>query len=120
LTAWRKGELTLISSATLIDELNRVLHYPHIQKLYKLKKKDIENLIWEVENKTIITPENINLEVVKNDPSDNRILEAAVEGEADYIISGDTKHLLPLQEYQGIKIITPAEFIDILGRHNAK
>jgi len=46
---------------------------------------------------------------VIDDESDNRVLEAAVEGAADYIVSGDD-HLLRLGSFQGIPVMPPAEF----------
>ena len=53
------------------------------------------------------------LAIIADDP-DNRILECAVAGQADFIISGD-HHLLDLKSYQGIKIVTPARFLEIIG-----
>jgi putative PIN family toxin of toxin-antitoxin system len=50
----------------------------------------------------------VRLAVIADDP-DNRILECSLEGQADYIISGD-KHLLNLKNYQGITIVTPGDF----------
>ncbi len=52
----------------------------------------------------------VKLDVIKADPKDNIILECAVAGNADYIVSGD-KHLLDLKEFSGIKILKPAEFL---------
>lgn len=52
---------------------------------------------------------NRRLEVVGEDPSDDRVLECAVEVDADYIVSGD-KHLLRLGEYLNIKIIGSVAF----------
>ncbi|MFH1787758.1 MAG: putative toxin-antitoxin system toxin component, PIN family [Candidatus Altiarchaeota archaeon] len=48
------------------------------------------------------------------DPSDNRFLEAAVAGNADYVITND-HHLLDLKEYEGIKIIRPGTFTRMLA-----
>ena len=45
------------------------------------------------------------------DPDDEKILEAALAGEADCIVSGDKKHLLALNAYEGIPILSPAEFL---------
>jgi predicted nucleic acid-binding protein len=52
------------------------------------------------------------LTVIADDP-DNRILECALKAQADLIISGD-KHLLNLRNYQGIKMVTPGEFLESL------
>lgn len=46
-----------------------------------------------------------------SDPDDNRILECAVAGQADYIVSGD-HHLLDMQEFAGISILRINEFMD--------
>ena len=61
----------------------------------------------------IIKPER-RISIIKQDEDDNRILECAIEGKAQYIISGDEHHLLPLNAYQGIKILSPAEFLKLL------
>ena len=39
------------------------------------------------------------------------VLECALAGEADYIVSGDKKHLLPLRQFREIPIVSPAEFL---------
>ena len=52
-----------------------------------------------------------HVEVIRADESDNRILECALSGKADLIISGDKRHLLPLKSYKGIRILSPAEFV---------
>lgn len=54
------------------------------------------------------------IEVIKDDPSDNKFLECAIEAQADYIVSGD-KHLKKLAEFEGIKIINARKFLDILA-----
>jgi predicted nucleic acid-binding protein len=53
----------------------------------------------------------VRLAVVTAKESDNRVLECAVEGQADVIVTGDRKHLLPLGSYAGIPIITPRDFL---------
>jgi len=61
----------------------------------------------------IIIP-RVTLDVIGNDPDDNRILECAVEGKADVIVSGD-HHLRDLKSYQGIPIVRPIDFLRTLG-----
>ena len=53
------------------------------------------------------------LSVVKKDPTDNKIIECALESEANYIISGD-KHLLDIREFEGIQIITSGNLLKII------
>lgn len=54
------------------------------------------------------------LDIVKDDPDDNKILECAIAGKVDYIISND-EHLLKLKEFEGIPIIKPEEFLKLLN-----
>lgn len=60
-----------------------------------------------------VTPTE-TIKVVQADPSDDKFLEAAIEGKANYIISGDN-HLLDLKNFHEIPIITAREFIDMLS-----
>ena len=54
------------------------------------------------------------IKVIKDDPDDDKFLEAAVEGKADYIISKDKKHLLVLKKFRNIPIMPPEEFLKII------
>jgi len=51
------------------------------------------------------------LKAVPADPDDDKIVECAVEGKATHIVTGDRRHLLPLRSYEGIAIVTAAEFL---------
>lgn len=62
----------------------------------------------------VVNPQE-KLNVVKSDKDDNRILEAAIESEADYIITGD-KHLLQIKNYQDIEIVSPVNFLTIYSK----
>lgn len=76
------------------------------------KTRLIINELEKISN--VVTPQQ-ELRIIENDPDDNRILECAVEADADYIVSGD-RHLLDLEKYEDIKIVTPAEFLE---KHHA-
>lgn len=49
------------------------------------------------------------------DPFDDMVLECALAAEAEYLVSGDKKHLLPLNEFRGIRIINPVNFLTLVG-----
>jgi predicted nucleic acid-binding protein len=51
------------------------------------------------------------LQAVEADPDDDKVIECAVNGPATHVVSGDRRHLLPLGVYQGISIVSPAEFL---------
>ena len=64
------------------------------------------------ESAIVVTPD-AELRVVDEDPDDDRVLEAAITGGVDYIVSGD-HHLVDLGEHAGIPIVTPARFVAAL------
>ncbi len=106
-----KKEIISITSEEIMREYNKTINSDEI--IEKTKEKDliISNVSKKIVlNSTIIQP-NIRLDVVKEDPEDNKILECAYEGKVDYIITKDN-HLLKLKEFRDIKIITPEEFLE--------
>jgi predicted nucleic acid-binding protein len=70
--------------------------------------------IEDVREHALVVAPTDELHVVSRDPDDNRVVEAAVAGEADYIVSGD-EDLLDLGGYEGISIVSPARFAAILA-----
>ena len=51
---------------------------------------------------------------ITSDPDDEMFLECALAGEVDYIVTGDKKHLLPVGEFEGVKIVDAAEFLKLV------
>jgi len=91
--------------------------------LFELREKLVQKFGWS-EKRTRLAIErifNIAKVVVPQmkireclDPDDDKILECAVEAGADYIVTGDKRHLLKFKEFRGIRIISPAEFLQDL------
>ena len=50
------------------------------------------------------------------DPKDDMVLESALVGGATHVVTGDRRHLLPLREFRGIRIVSPAEFMAMIDR----
>ncbi len=93
----------------IIEELIAVMDYPKFKFEEKEKEQFLEVLL---ANSVLVEPkENIN--IIKQDLDDNKFLECAVEAHADYIISGD-RHLVKLQRFRGIDIVSPREFLSEL------
>lgn len=65
----------------------------------------------------IIKPFNVPT-VITVKPTDNHILACAIEAEADYLVSGDTKHIQPLGWIGKTKIVSPAEFLRLLAERH--
>lgn len=104
LDAVSDDRLVLVTSAPLLAELRRVLEYPRLAKVIQ-GGAQLADLV--AASGVVVVPSRV-LTIVRDD-DDNRVLEAAIEGAADYIVSGDAD-LLDLGSFQGIPIITPGEF----------
>ena len=105
-----KKEFSICLSDEILTEVEEKL-----RKKFKFPEDMIAIHMNMLRNFFIIVAPKQKLSVVKNDPKDDKFVEAAVEGKCDYIVSGDKKHLLKLKEYEGIKIISPKNFLDILN-----
>jgi len=113
LDAWREGLFEMIVTSSIIEEIRKVLNYPRLSRIHKKSTEEIDLFLEDLEVLAFVATEKLALSLVANDPSDNKYLEAAIEGEAKYIVTGDN-HLLELREYEGIRIITPREFLQEL------
>lgn len=118
LHAWRAERFHLVISAAILEEVERVFHYPKIVRRHRWSTDAIRVFIEDLAHLAIPTPGLLTLRVITEDPADDRYLECAVEGEASYIVSGD-QHLLRRGAYENIRILTPGAFLDIL-REEAK
>jgi len=107
------GELKLILSESIIKEFEKVLNYNEIQDKIKNKNLEMKYSINKIVSLSIIIDPLQKLNICE-DSNDNIILECALEGQVNYLISQDN-HLLKLKEIQGIKIITPNEFLSIIN-----
>ncbi len=115
LKAWRAGLFALVISEDIIEEVKEVLNRPHIRDKYQhLTKATIGRLINLLRDHSIVVPGALNLTVVERDPDDDKIIIAAVEGDAEYIVAGDPD-LTDLGIYKGIQILKPAEFVKLLS-----
>ena len=110
---WEADVIEVATSSPLLVELERVLNYTHIRKYFKDPQENIETFIRTFRRVAIKVEPPDKLDIVKDDPSDNRVLECAVSSGAAYIITGD-KHLLGLKELEGIVILSPTGFLTAL------
>ena len=101
-----EGEIQLIVSPFILAETAGVL----LEKFGWSHQRVQEALEAIQAIATIVHPTEW-ISLIKALDTDNRILECAVEGKADVIVTGDTKHLQPLKTFRGIPILSPAEFL---------
>jgi putative PIN family toxin of toxin-antitoxin system len=106
LELWKEGKIQLINSIEIIVEISRILSDFKIQ-LSEEHKKEWIHLI--TINSTIVEPKE-KFNIVKDDPTDNKFIDAAVAGKVKYIVTRD-KHLLKIKQFRNTTIITPEEFM---------
>ncbi|HET6217060.1 MAG TPA: putative toxin-antitoxin system toxin component, PIN family [Acidobacteriaceae bacterium] len=96
----------LVTSPALLDELDEKLRLK-----FGLSPNDADLVRAQLQSSAMVVKPTVILEVIKDDPDDNRVLECAAAGEANCIVSGD-RHLLQLSSYEGIPILTVRQFMD--------
>lgn len=107
LTLWAEAKCEAVVSAALLAEYQETieelrLDYPERAYVpWADALAESAKLVFPTERATGATP----------DPADEMVLECALAGEADFIVSGDKKHLLPLGHFRDIWIVSPTEFV---------
>jgi uncharacterized protein len=105
------GEVELVISAYILEELDRTLTKPYFAE--RLSSTERETYLTRLKAAAItISPSGLISGVVA-DPADDSVLDAAVSARAEYLVTGD-KRLLAVQEYAGVRIVTARTFYDLL------
>jgi putative PIN family toxin of toxin-antitoxin system len=112
--AWLDGHYTLVTSLYQVQELVHVLSYPRIAGRLSLEEAELDMILAALLTQAEVVAGKVELPGVTRDPKDDAIVACAQEGEAHCIVSGDPD-LLDLGEHDGIRVLTPREFVEILG-----
>ena len=99
----------LVASAALLGELDEKL-----RGKFAVSAKDAASIRLRIERVADLVEPDFVLDVVAEDPDDNRVVECAVAGKADAIVSGD-RHLLRLGSHEGVPIVTVRRFVEAAG-----
>ena len=110
----------LIASEEMLEEIQRVLQYDRIAKRYNLTPEKVGAYVVNIrEQVEIISAELPDSPIVESDPSDDKFLVCTVKGKADCIVTGD-RHLLRLEKYRGIPIVSPATILAFLESESSQ
>lgn len=101
-----RGRLDIVISPDILEEFHDVLVRPK----FGLTADQVDGIIQQFRESFFLVRPEVSVRVVKRDPDDDRILEAALAAVAPVIVSGDAD-LLDLKSWRGIRIYTPAEFV---------
>lgn len=116
--AWLDRRFTLVTSLYLVEELAHMLAYPHIAQRVRLDQSQVDVLLAALLSEAEIVPGDLQLRGVTRDPKDDPVVACAMEGEADYLVSGD-EDLLVLGAHEDTVVVTPRRFLEILQRDRA-
>ena len=100
------GSVDCTLSTVIFDELKDVLQRPK----FGFSADVCFHIIEELHGACDIISPSVSVDAIRSDPDDNRILECAVEVQAQFIVSGDP-HLLDLGQFEKIRILSPADYL---------
>jgi len=109
----RADAFTLVLSEAIVDEIMRALEYP---KVRRYMQPGLNPALW-MEDLVVLAdlvPDPSPVSGVSKDPDDDKYLAAAIAGRAPVVVSGDP-HLLTVGEYEGVRIVTPRAFLNLLN-----
>ncbi len=109
------GGFTLVTSEAILTEVSDVLARPHVQRYGPYPPHEIVEAVDALRGVAEVVPGRYEVFTVADDPKDNPVLACALEGHADFVVTDDRKHLLPLKHYHGIQIVSMPLFLHTLG-----
>jgi putative PIN family toxin of toxin-antitoxin system len=101
----RAGQIELAITEEILDEIARVL-----STKFRVSTEDAREMREEISGFTKLIAATEALDVVKADPTDNKVLECAVAAGSETVITGD-RHLLELGTFRAITIMTVSDFL---------
>ncbi len=103
----RRGDVELHASTFILGEVERVL-----REKFGWEEDRAARAVAQIRRISgEIHAPGESVDVIEDDPTDNRILECALAAGADLIVTGDKKHLLPLGSFRGISIVGLRAFL---------
>lgn len=96
-------DVEIFTTKEILDEFVGVL-----QRDFGYNKEQVNNILEKVMVFVTIVEPKEKLDIIKDDPDDNKILECAIVSKSEYVLTYD-KHLLNFKEFRSIKIVKPEE-----------
>ena len=106
-----KGELQAFVSPFIFEEVSRILR----GRRFQWTEPDVEEAIAFLGTYCTVIDPPPQSSLDELSPEDNRVLDCAIQGKVQYLVTGD-KGILKLKEYEGIAIVTPREFFDLVSQ----
>jgi putative PIN family toxin of toxin-antitoxin system len=108
--AWRSGQVKVIVSAPILEELERTLQKPYFRRY--LTATQSSRFLKLLQKRATVSPITVSVQGIATHLEDDVILATAVSAKADYLVTGDTK-LERLGTYKAVTILSPRRFVAI-------
>ena len=109
---WRMARFVLISSEPQLDEFRRVTRYPRLQKY--IRPAAAGTMLNQIRALAELTGALPSVDICA-DPADNFLLAMAEISKAEYLVTGDGRHLLTLERHSSTRILTARQAAELLG-----
>jgi len=116
--AWVHGRFEVILSVPLLQEINDMLHRPRIKEKYRISEDEIARFLELLLRRAILVTVSGQMKLCR-DERDNVVLETAINGQAEYLVSrdddikGDTE-LIQQMRASGVQVLTVSQFLQKL------
>jgi putative PIN family toxin of toxin-antitoxin system len=107
----RAGVVDLFVSPAIQSELRSVLGHT-----FGWAESQVREALAEVNALASLTRSSVKLSGILAHDADHRILECALAAHADFLVTGDKRHLQPLRTFRGVRIVSPRQFLNLLRR----
>jgi putative PIN family toxin of toxin-antitoxin system len=114
LDLWRGEAFVVVTGEAMLTTLEQLLSRRAFARKYRLTARHRTALLRGLRHFALVTPGACEISGVAPDAEDDAVVACAVEGEADYVLTGD-RGLLALEAYEGIPILLPASFVKALA-----
>jgi uncharacterized protein len=109
-----RAPFTIVTSEEILSELLEKLQLPRLRNKYSLTDTLIAGYLTSLREISSMVTVHTTVTIVR-DPDDNKVLACAVDGKAEYVVTGDPD-LLVIGTYQGITMLSPAQLLEVLQR----
>ena len=107
--AARLRRFRVFCSPDILSEVRKVF-----QKTFRFTEEEVEGLVERILSVAELCYPTFRVQEIGHPDADNRILECAAAADADFLVTGDTKHILPLKKFRDTRIVSPRQFWEII------
>lgn len=111
--AWRARQFTLLVSEPILEEVEDVVSRPEVRRRLRMSAVEATALVERLRRRSVLVAPTVRI-ARSRDPDDDKFLECAVAGRADYLVSADTD-LLSLRQVERIPIVDAPTFWQALS-----